>query len=826
MIVALGATLANLSLSNAAGIVVTTQSDGSLAVKSGEKTVASFPPKTANEQRGKTAIREQTVSGHDVMEIRIPVRSEGPLREEVWIAERTSAGAKVIWWDIAGARDADGETSVVVKLSDKGIEEYQTAARLSRCDGIEVPLFRRTWDFTSRNFRAAAPTLPLRSATVVQGKRGEPLSTKPLGGFFFSAASSSTGTDGNAGRLRPPTAVNDSNPATVWATDGDGRGQLLTARSSGGFPITGLRVLPGDTSSEKNFRASAKPRKLTLLFSRDPAQNVDVELVEDADGGAKRFRQPYLIVLPKPVASSCITVLVREATSDKASLSIGDLDVLTELDGPEAADRLVNSLAQGTSCEARLPLLVRLGASALTKVAASIPKTNPGIGRGCLVDALSALVASGAPTTVEVATALVSALVQSTPDEERIIFKLLPALPGLPLDAIAAILADDKGAEADRTRAARVLAAVDNEKAHATLFDAVGKGDSSLRKSMRNIVAQLKAPAAKAALTALEATTDTVRRADLLLILGGLSAHEPEMAQAVLAALRAPLRTTAPFEEQARAIQGLGLLRQPEAVQEIIALRANNTDGVLRSLAIAELASAEGPDVLPALRAALDDIDPRVRETAASALGHKGDKSSAKLLIAGAKQEPWPTVRRAEIVALGEMCVTEGNQLLVRAFQRDVEEVRQAALSGIAHCSPGKVTPLLLRVLGRLPESADMRSLAARLLADRKDPKDVPALTEILERLKTESQADLSLEGVIADTAMALAAIRGPQAVSALVSLLSDTRPSVQRMAVEALGLVCDGGAGAAALRAASKNKDESVSIPAARAEMHCRERK
>ena len=71
------------------------------------------------------------------------------------------------------------------------------------------------------------------------------------------------------------------------ATEGPGRGQLLTARSSGGFAITGLRVWPGDASSEGRYRASAKPKRLTLIFGRDPAQNVEAELVEDADGGAK-----------------------------------------------------------------------------------------------------------------------------------------------------------------------------------------------------------------------------------------------------------------------------------------------------------------------------------------------------------------------------------------------------------------------------------------------------------------------------------------------------------------------------------------------------------
>ena len=94
-----------------------------------------------------------------------------------------------------------------------------------------------------------------------------------------------------------------------------------------------------------------------------------------------------------------------------------------------------------------------------------------------------------------------------------------------------------------------------------------------------------------------------------------------------------------------------------------------------------------------------------------------------------------------------------------------------------------------------------------------------------MARLQTESQADLSLEGVIAESAMALAGIRTDPAISALVSLLSDARPSLQRIAVEALGMVCDPGKGATALHQAAASKDEAVSIPAAAAEANCRER-
>jgi HEAT repeat protein len=461
-------------------------------------------------------------------------------------------------------------------------------------------------------------------------------------------------------------------------------------------------------------------------------------------------------------------------------------------------------------------------------VAAAIASAGPGAGRACLVDTLAALLAAGAKPAADTAAALVAALDRSTADEEKTILKLLPDMAEASVDAIAALLADDKRADEERARAARVLAAMQQPQARARLLDAVGRGSLTLRKAVRTIASGLRPPALDTALALLDATptAESGRRADLLLIVGALATREPASRPAVLTALRAPLHGAASFEEQARAIQGLGSLHDSSAVDELIDVRAHHADGVLRSFAVSELANAEGGAILPALRAAVEDADPRVRESAAESLGRKNDKISAKALIEGAKQEPWPQVRRAEVVALGLLCVAEGNDLLVRAFQRDVEEVRQAALVGIAHCYAVKATGTLLRTLGRLAESADMRSLAARLLGERKDPRTVPGLVEILTRLLTESQADLSLEGVIASTAMALATLRSPEAIAALAGLLSDARPSVKRIAVDALGVLCDPGKGAAALHQAATSKDEAVSIPAATAEANCRDRR
>ena len=160
---------------------------------------------------------------------------------------------------------------------------------------------------------------------------------------------------------------------------------------------------------------------------------------------------------------------------------------------------------------------------------------------------------------------------------------------------------------------------------------------------------------------------------------------------------------------------------------------------------------------------------------------------------------------------------------MLRAYEKDMNDIRMAALSGLAHCRDRRASALLVRVLGRLPESADMRSLAARLLADIKDPRTTAPMAAALKRLQTESQSDLSLEGTATETVIALATIGGRDSVAAAASLLADQRPSLQKAAVQALGRLCDPGAGAAALRTAAQSKDESVSVAAAMATEHCR---
>jgi len=205
--------------------------------------VARVTPKTAKDQRGPaTGYETSGASGPQPRrDSRARAcRSAGTPRSLACLSERERPATVLLVRCVRRSR-CDGETTLEVQASAEGVEQFQTARRLSRCDGQSVQLFRKRWDFARHRFVPAAAELPAHAAVGVQARRGGAPAGKPSSGFFFSAASSSSGADGDAARLKPPAAVNDDNPDTVWIGDGEARGQTLTARSSAGFPIIGMR---------------------------------------------------------------------------------------------------------------------------------------------------------------------------------------------------------------------------------------------------------------------------------------------------------------------------------------------------------------------------------------------------------------------------------------------------------------------------------------------------------------------------------------------------------------------------------------------------------
>src|SRR5262245_48963997 len=108
----------------AAPLTTAPAADGGIDLRDGNTVSAHGALKTAALRRGQARLRELSVDGHRVAELRVPIR--GTPAEEVWIGEVGPKG-KVLWSGIAGPRDVDGETSIGVAVDADRVLEYQTA---------------------------------------------------------------------------------------------------------------------------------------------------------------------------------------------------------------------------------------------------------------------------------------------------------------------------------------------------------------------------------------------------------------------------------------------------------------------------------------------------------------------------------------------------------------------------------------------------------------------------------------------------------------------------------------------------------------------------
>ncbi len=819
--------------------------DGALEIRSGDEVLSRVLLKTPALRRGTPSLRDVTVEGHRLAELRVPVR--GTSAEEVWIGEvagRPARSTRIVWSGMTGARDADGESFLWVAVTPERVVEYQTAAGVDRCDGIPPHLFPRAYDFASGRFRPIVSPLPPPASETLVGHRGDPSmpAGRPIADFHFVAASTTRGAGSDARGLTAPVELDDGNPATSWAEGlgGDGRGEFLTARAAAtGYAIRGLRILPGDGASLQAFHAKNRVKRLQIALGPAPEQRFDVELPEDPAGDAAHWRDAYWVPLPKPMTSSCVTVVITAVTpgseaappKNYGTTAIGDLAIFTEADGPDGAKRLVSDLASAPDCAARLPLVVALGEAAVVPTAEAVLAAASGLARECLVEALVAL--QPAPKDPIVVEALAAALTGATEKAERLVTTALKrsALP--PVAGLSALLASPSAAVEDRARAARILAALDDDGAAAALLAAVGGGPPGLRGTIVQAAGGAPRVHAEAVLAAFAAAPlkddkGAARAADLARILPAAVKRAPERRADAIAALRAALGADRPFELRARAVVALAALgAQGNASPEALASpKAVSDDSVLRYLATRELGNLKnaGPaaDPRPVLRAALDDQDPRVRETAALGLEKQGDTTAGGALITGAKQEPWPFVRRAELQALGRLCVAGGTDLMIRATERDVDEVRRAALIGLARCRDPRARAVFLHTLKQHDENASLRALAAGLLAQSGDRGAAPELAVALRAIVSESEADLALEGVAVAVLRALAHLGGPDAVNAAVTLAADRRHPFRAEAAEALGTLCDPGAGSAALRSLGAAGDPLLARAAERAQKRC----
>lgn len=199
------------------------------------------------------------------------------------------------------------------------------------------------------------------------------------------------------------------------------------------------------------------------------------------------------------------------------------------------------------------------------------------------------------------------------------------------------------------------------------------------------------------------------------------------------------------------------------------------TEAAMAAWALGEI---EDSASVPALEQAVRATDVRVRLAAVDALGNIEDKRALKELERSLRSDAEASVRARAANAIGNIGEASSVDALAAAVEDKVPQVQYAAVEALAD----------LDELHRAPESllraaatsdAQLRKHVARALAEIRDPLSVNALLSLI---------DVNDRDVRVNIAEALGDIGSSKASAGLLKLLKDPDAEVRRAAAEALG--------------------------------------
>ncbi len=206
--------------------------------------------------------------------------------------------------------------------------------------------------------------------------------------------------------------------------------------------------------------------------------------------------------------------------------------------------------------------------------------------------------------------------------------------------------------------------------------------------------------------------------------------------------------SSADVEERREAVTRLGALRRPEGSRAAAAALGDVAPIVRATAARAVLSLPPGEAatlILPLLR----DRDEFVRREAAYALGLTHSPAGVSALAAALETDKQPSVRGAAAVALGQIGDADAAPALAGALsrrlqasgffnrvrRRKVEEdefVRRAAAVSLGQIGSRAAVPVLVETLSNARTPDDVRREAARALGLIGAPAAVPALRAVL----------------------------------------------------------------------------------------------
>jgi len=227
---------------------------------------------------------------------------------------------------------------------------------------------------------------------------------------------------------------------------------------------------------------------------------------------------------------------------------------------------------------------------------------------------------------------------------------------------------------------------------------------------------------------------------------------------------------------RAKIAWALGEIEDKRAVEALGGV-VRDPDAEVRRQAVWALGELESAAAVPLLIPALKDADAETRKQAAWALGEIQSKDAVEALASVTKDAD-VEVRKQAVWALGNIEDKRALPALEAAVRDANAEVRRQAIESIGELDELRSAPPAL-ITALKDEDREVRKAAVEALGQLEDEEAVPAIIPLTK------DADVEVKRAAVE---ALSSIGGARAVEVMAGLLKDGDPEIRKIAAEALG--------------------------------------
>ena len=738
---------------------------------------------------------------------------------------------RVIFQGSTGPQGVDGEWYQQLQLTPKGILLFQRRLGAARCDGRPVYLFPRMYDFKGGTFRSVSMRPEIKGIPRITASRnpGKAPSGQPLNTFRQVFVSTQKGDGQQASNLVAAQELDDKDPATSWseALGGHGRGEVLIARGQPSrYRLRAIRILPGDAASKKAFAAANRLKSLLVVLSKD--HRYLAEFPRDPLRDRGKIQTPYWIMLPRPVATRCVSLIINEVYAGRQSggkrgggrTAISEIQFFTDLEFGGGMKQLVKDLSSTDRrrADVAVTVLAQLGSTGVQAVGKEMAGAS-GITLWRMVRVLAR------SRHVEAATPLAAAVPRLSARQQG---EALEALTRLDAAAVEPLIKLLDHQDVPLQKVAQTLGTIGGSAAREALVTRVGSGDVTRRSAMVEGLARLRAAEDLDALVfaAVQARAPA-RRADLILAAGRLGRRIPGGRVAAAVQLAGLWSKATDFEVRYRLLGAIGALDPAGHLPLLVTASrpASLKDSVLRWIAVQQVRRVKGAEATAALLLAAGDDSPRVRTTAAFALGDRPTSVAlTKGLIHLASKDPWAVVAGAASTSLGSHCGKQTVSTLRQVVRKGPRGlgVDVRALHSLGRCNPSGLGPFLLAMAGDDRWRMEMREQAVNLFTPALARAHAAQLIELFKRVRKKTVVSLAAQKVAVAATDAVALLKDRAAADALADALAlNMNPFVRVAAALALGKVCHRSS-LTTLKGAGKDPEVRVRHAAAKSIKKC----